>query len=137
MTGDGNEDGILVVGHPYGPEGLGASRSGGDLPIGAGLAVGDGTQGLPHPLLKGGALQDIGEVEGPPPALQVFADLLKDQVGEGGPPLLPDGLLRPGEAGDCPVLIFYEQLPEGEGVYGIAVHRYLLLLRQMPIFSAS
>ena len=54
VAGDHYSNWVPVIGHPYGPAGVGVAHCGGDLFIGSGLPIGDFAQRLPYTLLEVG-----------------------------------------------------------------------------------
>lgn len=73
----------MVVGHADGAAGTRAADGGGELAIRARLAVGDGAQRRPDPLLKRGAARGERQVECPPRAREVFPQLRLGRVEQG------------------------------------------------------
>ena len=133
VTGYGDQNGVAVVGHTHGPGGPGISGGGGNLPIGARFPVRNGAQGLPHLLLKCGAPEDVGKIERPALAVQVFGNLLEYQAGQGGPPFAANGLTAPDQRGDRAVLVFNFELSEGEWINCVTVH---MPLSQFQTFAS-
>ena len=93
-----------MVGLTHRPDGFGAAHGGGDLPVGPGLGVGDGPQGLPHRPLKGRPRRFQRQVEVPPLSGEIGQQLLPGRPEQGG--LLPP----PGQVGQGP-----RQPQPGEG----------------------
>ena len=106
-----------MVGHAHGPEGLGPPDLAGDVPIAAGLAVGDGLQGLPNLTLEGGGRRGQGQIEGLPLPRQIFQQLppplLQQRSGAGNEP--GHGSAGEVQSGDGALLLPQAHLPQGGG----------------------
>ena len=83
VAGDDDRDRVAVVGHADGTAGARIADGGGELAIGARLAIGDGAQRRPDPLLKCGAARGERQVECPPRARKVFPQLRLGRVEQG------------------------------------------------------
>lgn len=122
VAGHSDQNGVPMVGHTHRPGRLGAPHSGSHLPIGTGLTVGNGTQRPPHPLLKFGAPEHVRKIKVPPPAIQIFRNLPKYQIGQRRPPLIPGRFIGPHKQRDRIVPIPNLELSKRKRINCITAH---------------
>ena len=135
MAGNGNQNGIMAVGHPHSPAGFGISNGGGHLPIRASLPIGDIAQHPPHPLLKFGSPENVRKIKRPPLACQVLIDLPEHQVRQRRPSLVTGGLTCPHQKGDRVVLVPDFKLVKQERINCAVTPIHVLplvLVRRLP-----
>ena len=108
-----------MVGHSHSPIGAGAVYILSDIPVAAGLAIGNLTQGFPYLLLEWSAVQQIGNIKVFAVALKVFPHLICQIVCErSGHPLIRWWGGHRSKGDDKSVLLFNAERTAGKRIDG-------------------